>query len=134
MRRQLTAPGQAGRGKGLTPSSPGRQTVTGRGQLPQPASPQTKQPSATSLLHTHDPKPPGSSHHDRIAPRLTQHPSRTTSRDTRKHTTFEHTYSIATAPHQPHNEPPPETGSTTTKNRETETAPPVSPPQPVGAP
>ena len=174
--------------------------MAGRGQLPQPASPQTKQPSATSLLHTHDPKPPGSSHHDRIAPKLTneqalttnatstvstvstvsiraltinatgtvsavssgalsiralivgvlsghqqpsqqplhhtrrtqhpsrgqgrqqtgrilhrdrrhrrrhptrrtQHPDRTTSRVTRKHTTFEHTYSIATAPHQPH--------------------------------
>ena len=157
--------------------------MAGRGQLPQPASPQTKQPSATSLLHTHDPKPPGSSHHDRIAPKLTneqaltvstvstvsavssgalsiralivgvlgghqqpsqqplhhtrrtQHPSRTTSRNTRKHTTFEHTYSIPTAP--PTNRTPstfPETGSTTTKNRETETAPPVSPPQPVGAP
>ena len=123
--------------------------MAGRGQLPQPASPQTKQPSATSLPHTHDPKPPGSSHHDRIAPKLTneqalttstvstvstvsavssgalsiralivgvlgghqqpsqqplhhtrrtQHPSRTTSRNTRKHTTFEHTYSIPTAP------------------------------------
>ena len=123
--------------------------MAGRGQLPQPASPQTKQPSATSLLHTHDPKPPGSSHHDRIAPKLTneqalttstvstvstvsavssgalsiralivgvlgghqqpsqqplhhtrrtQHPSRTTSRNTRKHTTFEHTYNIAPPP------------------------------------
>ena len=203
--------------------------MAGRGQLPQPASPQTKQPSATSLLHTHDPKPPGSSHHDRIAPKLTQHPSRTTStvstvstvssgaltinatgavgavssgalsiralivgvlsghqqpsqqplhhtrrtqhpsrgqgrqqtgrilhqdrrhrrrhptrrtqhpsrttsRNTRKHTTFEHTYSIATAPTNRTPSTFPETGSTTTKNRETETAPPVSPPQPVGAP
>ena len=138
-----------------------------RGQLPQTHRPQTKQPSATSLLHTHDPKPLGDSHHGRIAPRLTteqaltinatgtvssealavgvlpphqqasqqplhhtsqhpthpqgrQHPTRilhqdrrhrrgnptrhaqhldrTTSRNTRKHTTFEHTYSIATAP------------------------------------
>ena len=45
--------------------------MTGRGQLPQPASPQTKQPSGAGLLHTHDPKPLSSSHHDRIAPRLT---------------------------------------------------------------
>ena len=156
--------------------------MTGRGQLPQPASPQTKQPSGAGLLHAHGPEPLGSSHHGRIAPRLTneqaltinatstvgtvsavsiralsiralvvgvldghqqpsqqplhhtsqhptrgqgrqqtgrilhrdrrhrrrhptrrtQHPDRTTSRVTRKHTTFEHTYSIATAPHQPH--------------------------------
>ena len=45
--------------------------MAGRGQLPQPASPQTKQPSGAGLLHTHDPKPLSSSHHGRIAPRLT---------------------------------------------------------------
>lgn len=115
-----------------------------RGQLPQTHRPQTKQPTATSLLHTHDPKPLDDSHHGRITPRLTTeqapttnatgttgtistralsiraliagvlnghqqasqqplhphqpHPTRTTSRDTRKHTTFEHTYSITPPP------------------------------------
>ena len=158
-----------------------------RGQLPQPHRPQTKQPTATSLLHTHDPKPLDDSHHGRITPRLTteqapttnatgttgtistralsiraliagvlnghqqasqqplhhtsqhptggqgrqqtgrilhrdrwhrrrhptrrtQHPDRTTSQDTRKHTTFEHTYTIAppppTAPHNHPQKPP----------------------------
>ena len=161
-----------------------------RGQLPQTHRPQTKQPSATSLLHTHDPKPLGSGHQCRITPRLTteqaltinatgttgttgtistralsiraliagvlnghqqasqqplhhtsqhptggqgrqqtgrilhrdrwhrrrhptrrtQHPDRTTSQDTRKHTTFEHTYTIAppppTAPHNHPQKPP----------------------------
>ena len=126
-----------------------------RGQLPQTHRPQTKQPTATSLLHTHDPKPLGSGHQCRITPRLTteqaltinatgtvssealavgvlpphqqasqqplhhtsqhptrraQHPDRTTSQDTRKHTTFEHTYTIAppppTAPHNHPQKPP----------------------------
>ena len=145
-----------------------------RGQLPQTHRPQTKQPTATSLLHPHDPKPLDDSHHGRITPRLTteqapttnatgttgtistralsiraliagvlnghqqasqqprqqtgrilhrdrwhrrrhptrrtQHPDRTTSQDTRKHTTFEHTYTIAppppTAPHNHPQKPP----------------------------
>ena len=171
-----------------------------RGQLPQTHRPQTKQPTATSLLHTHDPKPLDDSHHGRITPRLTteqapttnatgttgtistralsiraliagvlnghqqasqqplhhtsQHPTggqgrqqtgrilhqdrrhrrgnptrhaqhldRTTSQVTRKHTTFEHTYSIATAPTSHTTNQPPETAAITTNNRETETLP-----------
>ena len=108
--------------------------MAGRGQLPQPASPQTKQPSATSLLHTHDPKPLSSSHHDRIAPKLTQHPSRTTSRDTRKHTTFEHTYSIATAPHQPHPINIPRNRLNNNEKPGNRNAPLAGPLQSVGAP
>ena len=164
--RQLTTGGQARRRQGLTPRRPRRQTVTGRHQLPQTHSPQTKQPSAAGLLQGHDPTPLSASHQCRIVPtvtseqgrcriavsdgalttaavvvgvlggdqqagqqplhhtgqlatsgqgpqqtrhalraghglrrrvpaRRTQHPGRTTGRDTRKHTTFEHMYSIA---------------------------------------
>ena len=69
--RQLTTGGQARRRQGLTPRRPRHQTVTGRHQLTQTHSPQTKHPSAAGLLHRHDPKPLSTSHQRRIAPTVT---------------------------------------------------------------
>ena len=70
----------------------------------------------------------------RVPARRTQRPGRTTSRVTRKHPTFEHTYSIAVVPTNHTTKQPPESAAITTNNRETETALSVSTPQPVGAP
>ena len=70
MSRQLAAAGQAGCGERLAPGGPGRQTVAGRRQLPQPRSPQTKQPRRGGLLHAHDFAPLGRGHQGRVTTRL----------------------------------------------------------------
>ena len=71
MGRQLTTGGQARRRQGLTPRRPRHQPVTGRHQLTQTHSPQTKQPSAADLLQGHDPTPLSASHQRRVSTRLT---------------------------------------------------------------
>ena len=77
---------------------------------------------------------PGQASRRQLPDGRTQHPGRTTDRDTRKHTSFEHMYSIAALPTNRTAKQPRETAAITTNNRETETTVPVSPPQPAGAP